>query len=485
MDWISITFWSYTVVVFVIGLVSVFYSKSSKQDFFLAERGLGAWVAGLSGAASVESGWVTMGLVGAGYKNGISVYWVVPATTISFAFIWYFVAPRLSHLARSRSSVTLTDVLAGSSEGRLVHVIRLVAVCISVGMLTLYVAAQLAAAGKMFDAAFSWSFSTGLLTGLGIALVYTITGGFRAVAWTDVVQAALMIFAMVLVPLLLVQQLGGFNGYWNGIQTVEAGFNQWDHGESGLAALAFLSVYLGIPLGNIGQPHLAVRLMATKDEAAIFRGGVISVVWVTILFTGAITLGIATRLLTENETIAPLVDREHALLEIAKTSILVPGWLGGLMVAAALAAICSTVDSQLLVAASNVSSDLVDNSLLTGKHPHSARFVWWSDRITLALVALVATVLGLMNNKSIFDFVLSYGFAGLGAAFGPALLFRLWLPSSRGDGVVLASMLAGIATVVIWNLAELQHYCYNLPPAILAALLAGIAVWGLKNGDPD
>lgn len=480
MNWIVITFWSYTLVVFVIGLISVYYSRNTKQDFFLADRGLGAWVAGLSGAASVESGWVTMGLVGKGYAEGLAVYWVVPATTVAFAFIWVYVAPRLSGLSRDQKSVTLTDVLSGAHNQGLSRWIRLIAVCISVGMLTLYVAAQLSAAGKMFQAAFEWDFYAGVLAGLAIALIYTITGGFRAVAWTDVVQAGLMIFAMVIVPVVLVMRLGGPAACWDGIselaqqpQPEAAGFDQWTGGKSGWGLFAYLTLLLGIPLGNLGQPHLAVRLMATRDKQAIFRGGVISVVWVTILFAGAITLGIVIRLLTEQGMIAPLDDPEHALLAVARTSELIPGWLGGLMVAAALAAICSTVDSQLLVAASNVSSDLVDHRWSAGGRARGEFFVWWSDRLTVGLVALIAMVVGLLNNESIFRFVLNYGFAGLGAAFGPALLFRLRSPDPEGDRSVLAAMVGGIGTVVAWNLLELGSYSYNLPPGILVAFLLG------------
>ena len=408
MNGIAITFWSYTLVVFAIGLISVYYSRNTKKDFFLADRGLGAWVAGLSGAASVESGWVTMGLVGSGFKNGIGVYWVVPATALSFAFIWFVIAPRLGKLATEQNSVTMTDVLAGGNGSGLSRWIRLLSVSISVGMLTLYVAAQLKSAGDLFQAAFDWQFSVGVLAGLAIALVYTITGGFRAVAWTDVVQAALMIFAMVIVPFLLVQQLGGPSVFWQKVSEVPVeGYDQWTAGKSGLALFAFLTLYLGIPLGNLGQPHLAVRLMAARDSRAIFRGGMISVAWVTILFSGAVTLGIAAKLLVENQRLAPFENPEHSLMMIATSGQLVPGWLGGLMVAAALAAICSTVDSQLLVAASNVSSDLVDNPMVLGTQQRSERFIWWADRITVALVAVIAMGFGLSNQQSIFDFVLN------------------------------------------------------------------------------
>lgn len=484
MDWIAITFWAYTLVVFLIGISSFLSSKDTKRDFFLADRGLGAWVAGLSGAASVESGWVTMGLVGKGFKDGIGVYWLVPATGLSFAFIWFVLAPRISKLADQQQSVTLIDILAGSRRNLLSRDIRLLAVCISVAMLTLYVAAQLSSAGKMFTAAFGWQFYFGVLIGLAITLIYTITGGFRAVAWTDVIQAVLMIFAMVVVPLILVMQLGGFTSFTQAIADVpQAGFQQWDAGNpwaddsSGLPWLVFFTIVLGVPLGNMGQPHLAVRLMAAKDKRAIFRGGVISVIWVMVLFAGAITLGIATRLLIEAEVIPPIDDPEHALLVIATSAQLIPGWLGGLMVAAALAAICSTVDSQLLVSASSVSSDVLDNDAFRSQ-ARSEKLVWWIDRSVVAVVAAIATAFGLWNNDSIFNFVLSYGFAGLGAAFGPALVFRIWRSEKSGDAAVLASMIGGFLTVVVWNLMGWKIYSYNLPPAILVAFLSGLLFVG-------
>ncbi|GEM_PF-792347 len=491
MTYIAISFWGYTLIVFLIGVASAWFSKNTKQDFFLADRGLGAWVAGLSGAASVESGWVTLGLVGAGYKSGLGVYWVVPATAVSFAVIWFVLAPRISRLATKQGALTLTDILSGDSGTAASRWIRLLAVMISVGMLTLYVASQLSAAGKMFNGAFGWTPSVGLLVGLFITLTYTVTGGFRAVAWTDVIQAVLMFVAMVIVPLVLVSHLGGWDGYLGGVQAIDetqAGFAQWDGGQQGWALLAFFSLWLGIPLGNAGQPHLAVRLLAAKDERAIFRGGIISVIWVTVLFTGAVTLGIATRC-----HFGVIADPENSLLFVAKDPNLLHGLIGGLVVAAVLAAICSTVDSQLLVAASNVSSDLLGTGKKnlwqgndTASHEGAVRdqkvevpnasFLWWADRAAVLVVAGIAGAIGLMNNESVFDFVLKYGFAGLGAGFGPALALRLIWSDRSGDLPVLASMIAGIGTVIVWNLLDLGVYCYNMAPSVGASLMVGLLV---------
>lgn len=494
MSYVAISFWAYTVLVFLVGLVSARFAKNTQHDFYLANRGLGAWVAGLSGAASVESGWVTLGLVGAGYSAGVGVYWVVPATAASFALIWFVLAPRISALAIQQNSVTLTDVLAGNSASACSRAIRYLAVLISVGMLTLYVASQLSASGKLFFGTFGWTPGVGVIVGLLITLTYTLFGGFRAVAWTDVIQAALMFVAMIVVPVVLILHLGGYASFVTQIETIaqsQPGFARSDGGTTGLAWIAFFTLWLGIPLGNIGQPHLIVRLMATRDPQSLFRGGLISVAWVSVLFTGAVTLGIAAR------CVYGTIDHpESSLLRVAADENLLHGLIGGLVAAAVLAAICSTVDSQLLVAASNVSSDFqndrssaevtvspsdyrddatacADTARADIKAWHASDRRWWIDRAAVLLIAGIAGVIGLLNNESIFDFVTKYGFAGLGASFGPALIWRLWDSRGSGDGSVLLAMLGGIATVFLWNIWNLGFYCYNLPVAFAVAMMLG------------
>ena len=275
MNWVAISFGFYTLAVMAFGIYSARLSKSTSSDFFLADRGLGAWVAGLSGAASAESGWVTLGLVGEAYKAGIGALWIVPGTVMAFLFIWLVMANPLRRFSMATDSITLPDVLSAKFDLRVATWIRLVSVIIILAMLTSYVAAQLSAAGKAFVATFDWNYRTGVATGAAIVLIYTMIGGFRAVAWTDVVQAALMIAAVTLLPVVMIADVGGPVVMWERMRVIEPLTDPWG-GRTGLALLGFLSVWIGVPLGYPGQPHVLMRLMAAQDETAVRRAAIIS-----------------------------------------------------------------------------------------------------------------------------------------------------------------------------------------------------------------
>jgi sodium/proline symporter len=462
---IALSFLIYSLAIAGLGIYSARFSRKSSSDFFLADRGLGPWVAALSSSASAESGWVTLGLVGTAFSTGIGALWIVPGTMAAFLVNWLVIARRVRRLSAERDALTLPDVLAAPHRGAGALAIRVIAVLIIISMLTAYVAAQLNAAGKTFDATFGWSYVTGVLTGSGIIVAYTIVGGFRAVAWTDVAQSALMVLSVVVLPILLVAHVGGPAAIAEKLSALDGGAALTDPlaGKAGLALLGFLTLWLGIPMGLPGQPHVLVRLMALEDETKVRRAAVISTAWVTILFTGAVVLGIAARAyytdLADPEKVLPMAAQEF-----------MPGAIAGLMIAAVLAAICSTADSQLLVSASAVSHDLLVR--VFGRKP-SERAQVLTDRAAVLLVAGAATAIAAGEVRAVFDFVL-YAWSGLGAAFGPALLLTLLWKRTSAWGVV-AGMVTGVATTVVWRTYK-PWGVYELAPAFLLALFAVVGV---------
>jgi len=206
---LGLSFLLYTIGIFAVGIYSARFGRRTSSDFFLADRGLGAWVAALSSSASAESGWVTLGLVGTAFNTGIGALWIVPGTVAAFLFNWVVLAPRLRRESLRHGGLTIPDILGRPYAGVQRTVIRVLSVLIILTMLTAYVAAQLNAAGKTFMGTFDWSYTAGVLCGAGIVMGYTVTGGFRAVAWTDVLQAILMVTAVLVLPLMLVVHIGG------------------------------------------------------------------------------------------------------------------------------------------------------------------------------------------------------------------------------------------------------------------------------------
>jgi sodium/proline symporter len=465
MSVIFVSFVLYTLAIMMLGVYSARYARQTSADFLLARRGLGAWVAALSSAASAESGWVTLGLVGISFKTGIGALWIVPGTVLAFLFNWIVVANRLRRTSLKRGTLTIPDVLASPYEGIAAMLIRLSAILIILSMLTAYVAAQLNAAGKTFEATFGWTYSAGVLAGASIVLIYTVTGGFRAVSWTDVAQAILMVAAVLLLPIVLVVHAGGIVEVWARLQSLEAGsgLTQPFAGKTGLALIGFLAVWLGVPLGYPGQPHVLIRFMAIRDEAAVRRGAVISTVWIFLLFSGAVGLGIVAR-----AVYGELPDPEK-VLPIAAADFL-PGALAGMTIAAVLAAICSTADSQLLVSASAVTHDLYVR--LLGREPDEPRR-FTANRLVVLLIGIIATLVAAAEVRTVFDFVL-YAWAGLGAAFGPALILTLMWRRTTGWGV-LGGILVGFVTAIVWR-QTLHHQLYELVPAFAFAFAAVVLV---------
>ena len=467
MSSVAVSFFIYTLCVLGFGIYTARFVRHSSADFFLAGRGLGPWLAGLSTTASAESGWVTLGLVGTAFHLGVGALWIVPGTLAAFLFNWFVIATRLRRRSAEGGLITLADVLADGAEPSAARLIRWLSILIMVVMLCAYVAAQLTAAAKAFESTFQWSYVTGVALGAGMVVVYTTLGGFRAVAWTDVLQAILMVCAVTILPIVLIGQVGGLDAVWTRLDAMDPDGDLTDPfgGAAGLALIGFFGLWLGIPLGNMGQPHILVRFMATRDETALRRGAIISTGWMLLLFVGAVLLGVAAR-----AYYGELADPEKALPTAAVD--LLPGWLAGMMIAAVLAAVCSTADSQLLVCASSISHDYWHR--IRGRL-QDERSVLLTHRLTVLAIGVFAAVIALTESRLVFRFVL-YAWAGLGASFGPALILGLLWKRTTGWGLA-AGMATGFLTVVLWvEIPALDALVYELVPAFAAAMLSIVVV---------
>jgi len=462
---VAASFLFYILSVFALGVYSARYARRSSSDFFLAARKLGAWVAALSASASAESGWVTLGLVGMAFHTGVAAFWVLPGTIVAMLFNWLVLGRKLRAFAKVHDAITLPDVLATAHAGKYAAPIRIVSVAIILFMLSTYTAAQFTAAAKTFEATFDWTYLAGVLAGGGLVLIYTVLGGFRAVAWTDVAQALLMLSGVTIVPLALMHQIGGWEALLQRLSAQNPALIDPWAAKDGLELFGFFALWFGIPFGYPGQPHILVRFMASRDEAVIRRGAIISNIWVFVLFSGAVMLGISAR-----AYYGWLPDAEKAL-PVAATELL-PGWLAGMMLAAVMSAIGSTADSQLLVCGSCINHDLLDR---TFGLRFSRRFMLRVHRLAVLFIGVTAMGIAAVQSRIIFHFVL-YAWAGLGAAFGPALILTLLGRKTTGAGIV-AGMLAGLATAIAWaETPALKSLCYELLPAFMLSLLVIVIV---------
>ena len=415
------------------------------EDFHLAGRSLGAWAAGISSTASSESGWVTLGAVGMTYTHGISGLWFAPGCLLGYLVNLYLVAPRLRTLSEVQGSLTLSDVLT-RRWGDPNNILRITSVAIILLSMLGYVAAQMTAAGKAFSSTLGMGGPHGYLIGvlIGAAVITAVTslGGFRGVAWTDLFQGLLMAAALIALPTYAVLELGGFGALVEKLGTIDPHLLTATGNRVGPALWGFIVGELGIGLGYPGMPHVITRYMAARDQREIRRLKVIAMLWGVIVFYGAGVVGLAGRVMFPH-----LADGEKTLMVMA-LHLLNPV-LAGLMLAAVISAILSTVSSQLLVAASAVSYDVVEEVM--GRAADDRRSLVLG-RITVVVIGILGILMALSHVRLVFWFVL-FAWSGLGASFGPLVLLSLRQRGMSRFGA-LAGMLTGFGVTVAWKLGR-------------------------------
>jgi len=484
----AISFAVYTLFIVAVGVFSSRFAKKSDEDFFLAGRSLGSWIAALSASASSESGWVTLGLVGWAFRSGVTAYWIIPGCVLGFIFNWFVLAGRLRDQSERLGAMTLPDFFSFSFKERL-PILRIITVVVIITAMWLYVAAQFNAAGKSFNAAFpELNYTWGMLIGAAIVLFYTVIGGFRAACWTDFVQALIMVGTLIIFPIYMIVSQGGFEYLQTELAKAGEGYSLslWPSA-TGPALFGFLlgSGALGINFGYPGQPHVLVRFMALKDRKAAIAGGFISVVWAICIYLGAVTVGLMVRAMMEGGVdwataeYATKMAMDEVPNGIGDTGLvlaaknMIPGIMGGMVLAAVLAAICSTADSQLVVAASAGANDIY--SRLIDRSKRKAHLL--VNRAIVLLLGVGAALLVLNQNVSVFEFVLDYGWAVLGASFGPQMiLLLLWKRASYAG--CIAGMLTGFTVAIAWKMfAQNQFHgveVYNLPFAFVCSLIINV-----------
>lgn len=442
------TFAGYFIVLLAVGLF--FYKRSAAaEEYWLGGRAMGAWVTAFSAQASDMSGWLLMGLPGAVYLGGLQEGWIAAGLLAGTIINWYLLAPRLRIFTQQTSALTLPSFLEkrfGDPSGML----RLVSAAIILFFFTLYAASGLVATGKLFESTFGISYPVSVLLGGSIIVLYTFLGGFKAVCWTDLLQGALMIFAVVIVPVMAVWKTDTID--WTALfRCVPA------EKSSGLVLLSVISA-LSWGLGYFGQPHILARFMAVKSLRHLQQSAWIGSLWAAAALAGALAIG---------QIGAPMFpglsggEEEKVFIYLIRT--VCPPWITGIMLSAILSAIMSTIDSQLLVSASALTEDLYRKSIQTGTSEKTALLV---SRLGVLGISGIALLLAL-NPKDTILKIVAYAWGGFGAAFGPVLLAALF-PRKTTWYAALAGMLAGTLTLVLWKQLGLSHWLYELAPGFAA-----------------
>ncbi|MEQ1964880.1 sodium/proline symporter PutP [Xenorhabdus khoisanae] len=461
-----ITFIIYIAGMLLIGFMA-YRSTKNFDDYILGGRRLGSVVTALSAGASDMSGWLLMGLPGAIFFSGISESWIALGLLLGAYLNWRWVAGRLRvHTEVSNNALTLPDYFTNRFEDKS-RILRIISALVILIFFTIYCASGVVAGGLLFENTFGISYEKAIWLGALATIAYTFLGGFLAVSWTDTVQATLMIFALILVPVLVLLKVGGVS---TAINIIEAKNPAYLDMFKNLNIIAIVSL-LGWGLGYFGQPHILARFMAADSHQTIHKARRISMTWMLLCLAGTVAVGffgISYFEMYPEQAGSVLQNRERIFMELGV--LLFNPWITGVLLSAVLAAVMSSLSCQLLVCSSALTEDLYKAFIRTKA---SQKELVWVGRMMVLLVAIIAIVIATNPNNRVLALV-SNAWAGFGAAFGPVVLISvLWKRMTRNGA--LAGMLVGAITVLVWM--EFRWFSlYEIIPGFIFASIAIVVV---------
>ena len=449
-------------LIFMIVIGALYMKKTNNSaDYFLGGRGLNGWVAALSAQASDMSGWLLMGLPGSVYAFGTGQIWIAVGLFLGTVVNWVCISGRLrKYTIRANNSLTLPEFFENRFHDKS-RVLLGISSLVIIIFFVVYTASALASGGKLFNIVLGVDYKVALTIGAIVILAYTFMGGFMAVCVTDFIQGLLMLVGLLAVPLLAYFIVGPENfmgaiASTNPAGGVNAFLDVFKNGETSLSFIDIIS-QLAWGFGYCGMPHILVRFMAIKNEKELKKSRVIAIVWValSLLFGGLVigTVGRAYLAPTVLGTAGATSTENVFIVMIEKlftTDIAIP-FIGGIFLCGILAAIMSTADSQLLVAASSVSEDIY-KGIINPKADDKK--VLKLSRLVVVVVAIIAYVIALDPNSSIMGLV-SNAWAGFGSAFGPLVVCSLFWKRTNKPGAI-ASMISGALTVIVWDYVPLM-----------------------------
>ncbi|TQV69924.1 sodium/proline symporter PutP [Exilibacterium tricleocarpae] len=470
---IGLTFTLYLAGMFAIGLWSYLRTKDM-SDYILGGRSLGPLPSALSAGASDMSGWLLLGLPGYAYVAGVEAGWIALGLLTGTWLNWRVVARRLRiYSYKMGDCLTISDYLENRFRDNS-RLLRIISALIILFFFLFYTSSGLVAGGKLFETVFGLDYRLAVIVGTIAVVSYTLFGGFLAVAWTDVVQGLLMSAALVIVPVAAIEAMGGVAAIQETVAAKNPALLDLWTGTSGesIGAISIFSL-LGWGLGYFGQPHILARFKAIRSEEDIPAARRVAVAWATLTLVGSLICGfVAIAYFGE-----PLEDSERAFMLLIDA--LFNPLVAGILLAAILAAVMSTADSQLLVASSALAEDFY-RALF--RQNASQRELVKVGRLAVVLIALVASYIALEPENQVLTMV-SYAWAGFGAAFGPTIVFSLYWRRMNRNGA-LAGIIVGGITVVVWkNLSGGIFELYELIPAFFMSS-AAIAIVSLVTAEP-
>lgn len=462
-------FLGYLLIIIGIGVYSARFSSRGISEYFIAGRKMNRIVVALSAVVSGRSAWLLLGVTGMAYTVGPSAIWAVLGYIVVELFLFLYYARRLRNFTEARNCITVPDFFAARFNDK-DGLLRIVLVVIFLIFMIGYVSAQFVAGGKAFASGFGMEMNHGILLTAVIVVSYTILGGFLAVSHTDMIQAVLMILALVVLPWISITNIGGITTMLSELSAMD--FMYVDPFAISVgAAIGFL----GIGLGSPGNPHILARYMSIDNSAHLKTAAIVGTVWNVIMAWGAVFIGLAGRVWFPDVTMLPAEDTENLFPLLAQQHL--HPVLFGVVLASIFAAIMSTADSQLLVAASSVVRDIYEKLIRKGEEISQITLVLYS-RIVVFLLVLLSLLFGYIAEDLVFWLVL-FAWAGLGASIGPTSILALYWKGTTRAGVI-AGLFTGTTVTIAWYFIPfLSELMYELIPGFIAGFLATwlVSLW--------
>lgn len=472
---ITTTFIAYLIMMLAIGVIA-YKRTSNSTDYFLGGRSLGPWPAALSAGASDMSGWLLLGLPGYAYAAGFEAFWLAGGLLVGTWANWLISAKRLRTYSITTESLTLPEFLSRrfNDNSKLIQTISAFFILL---FFLFYTSSGLVAGGKLFETVFGLDYTTAVIIGTVCVVSYTLFGGFLAVSWTDLVQGLLMSAALLIVP------IAAMNGGLGQLSTDLHNINPelltlWNDAKGEpLSAIAIISL-AAWGLGYFGQPHILARFKATRSNKDLTTARRIAVVWTALSMVGAMLVGLVGLVYVTNSGAPKLEDGEKIFMLLVNAMF--HPVIAGILLAAILAAIMSTADSQLLVSSSAMAEDLYKQVL---KKDATSEEIVRVGRFAVILISLIALALAMTPDSSVLGLV-SYAWAGFGAAFGPAIVLSLYWSRMNRNGA-LAGIVVGGVTIVLWKQFTGGWFdVYEIVPGIILSTIS-IVIVSLITGEPE
>ncbi|MDD6762944.1 MAG: sodium/proline symporter PutP [Clostridiales bacterium] len=465
--------------------IGVWFSKKNKttDDFYLGGRRLGPLVTAMSAEASDMSSWLLMGLPGVAYLTGLAeASWTAIGLAVGTYLNWLIVAKKIRRYSHHCGATTIPAFFSARFKDKS-NLLSVIAALVIIIFFVPYTASGFAACGKLFNALFGINYITAMIVCAGVIILYTMLGGFLAASTTDFIQSIVMTVALIAVLGYGTVHAGGIGAVVENAKTIPGYFsviNTYVPETGSSAPYSFLTIcsLLAWGLGYFGMPHILLRFMAIEDVKKLTLSRRVASVWVVISMAVGILIGVVGLGMVANGAMPALDDPERIIVVIARLISqhgALAALLAGVILAGILAATMSTADSQLLAASSSVSQNIVKEKLAKNMSEKTTMLV---ARLTLVVIAVVAVILARDENSSVFR-VVSFAWAGFGAAFGPVVLFSLFWKRTTKWGA-LAGMIAGGAMVFIWKYAIAAlggaFAIYELLPAFITGCIAIVVV---------